>query len=83
MSRSAREATLLARPLLPLSPGINPTLEAPAMADTKDKIKQKIDQGAEKAKEWTDKGVDKTKQGTKKVGEKVKQAGEKIREQGE
>ena len=27
------------------------------MADPKEQVKEKIDQGAEKAKEWTDKGA--------------------------
>ena len=42
------------------------------MADTKDKIKDKIDQGAEKAKDVAGKAVDKTKEAAKAAGEKLK-----------
>jgi hypothetical protein len=42
------------------------------MADTKDKIKDKIDEAADKAKEVTGTAVDKTKEVAKKVGEKIK-----------
>lgn len=57
-------------------------LEISLMGDMKDKLKQKIDQGAEKAKDLTAKGVDKTKEGAKAVGEKVKEAGQRIKDQG-
>jgi hypothetical protein len=52
------------------------------MADTKDKIKVKIDDAAQKAKELAGTAVDKTKSAAKTVGQKVKDAGEKIKEQG-
>jgi hypothetical protein len=52
------------------------------MADTKGKIKEKIDEAAEKAKEVTENVADKAKAATKKVGEKVEKAGEAIKNKG-
>jgi len=52
------------------------------LADTKDKIKEKIDGAAEKAKELAGTAVDKTKSAAREVGQKVKDAGEKLKEQG-
>jgi hypothetical protein len=52
------------------------------MADTKGKVKDKIDQAADKAKDATDKAVDKTKDAAQNVGQKVKDAGQKIKDQG-
>jgi len=52
------------------------------MADTKQKIKDKIDAAADKAKDLTEKAVDKSKQAAKDVGQNVKDAGQKIKDQG-
>jgi hypothetical protein len=57
--------------------------EEHAMADAKDKAREKIDAAADKAKEWTDKGVDKAKEMGQKAGDKMQEAGEKIKEKSE
>ena len=49
------------------------------MADTKDKIKEGIDDAAHKAKEATDKAAHKVSETAHNVGEKVKETGEKIK----
>jgi hypothetical protein len=51
-----------------------------SMSDTKDKIKQGIDDAASKAKQATDKVVNKTKEAGRAAGEKVKEAGQYIRD---
>jgi hypothetical protein len=53
-----------------------------AMADTKGKIKDKIDSAAKKAKEVTEKAGEAVKGAAKKVGEKVKDVGQNIKERG-
>jgi hypothetical protein len=63
----------------PTSLFLSSGMELKVMADIKDKMKDKIDQGAEKAKEMTEKAVDKTKEGAKAVGNKVKDAGQQIK----
>jgi len=56
--------------------------KAMTMADMKDKMKDKIDQGASKAKDATNKAVDKTKEGARKAGESIKDAGKNIKDKG-
>ena len=45
------------------------------MSDTKDKIKEGIDNAASKAKQATDKAVDKTKEAAQTVGKKSRRPG--------
>ena len=52
------------------------------MADTKDKVKDAIDSGAEKAKEVTDKAAEKAREAAKGVGKAVQDAGKKISDAG-
>ncbi len=49
-----------------------------AMASTKDKVKNAIDEGASKAKEVTDKAAQKVGEAAKKTGQKVQETGKKI-----
>jgi hypothetical protein len=51
-----------------------------SMSDTKDKIKEGIDDAASKAKQATEKVVDKTKDAAHDAGEKVKEAGQYIKD---
>jgi hypothetical protein len=53
-----------------------------AMADTKGRVKDAIDNAADKAKNAAGKAVDKTKEVTKDVGKGVKKAGESIKDAG-
>ena len=53
------------------------------MADTKNKIKDTIDQGAAKAKDGTQRAVDKGQDAAKKVGETVKDACQKNQRTGQ
>jgi hypothetical protein len=48
------------------------------MSDAKDRVKNAIDAGAEKAKEATEKVADKSSEAAKEVGEGVHDAGKKI-----
>jgi hypothetical protein len=52
------------------------------MADTKDKVKDAIDNTADAAKKATDKVSDKVKEGAQKTGEAVENAGKKIKKTG-
>jgi len=49
------------------------------MADTKGKVKQQIDNAAEKAKDMAGKGIDRTKEAGQTAGEKLKDAGKKLK----
>jgi hypothetical protein len=53
-----------------------------SMSDTKTKIKEGIDNAADKAKQATDKAVEKTKNAAQTVGEKVKEVGQNIKDRG-
>jgi hypothetical protein len=55
------------------------TFEELSMSDTRDKIKEGIDNAASKAKQTTDKAVDKTKEAAQAAGQKVKEAGQYIK----
>jgi hypothetical protein len=80
--------------IAPLGTGVGPHLvltvsfdypmlvEKALMADMKDKIEDKIDQGAAKAKDVTEKAVDKSKEAAKAAGKKIEEAGRKIKDQG-
>ena len=57
-------------------------LRSSHVADTKEKIKGKIDDAADKAKDLTGKAVDKSKEAAKDVGQKVKDAGQNIKDKG-
>jgi hypothetical protein len=52
------------------------------MAETKDKVKDKIDEAAEAAKNATDKVSDKAKEAAQKTGQAVQNAGKKIKDAG-
>ena len=49
------------------------------MADTKDKVKQGIDNTADAAKKATDKVNEKVKEGAQKTGDAMQNAGKKIK----
>jgi hypothetical protein len=59
-----------------------PLTKGDLMADTKDKVKEKIDAAAEKAKQATDKVSDAAKGAAQKVGQKVEDVGQKIKDSG-
>jgi hypothetical protein len=50
--------------------------------DTKDKVKDAIDAGAQKAKEATDKAAEKAREAAKGVGKAVQDVGKKISDTG-
>jgi hypothetical protein len=53
------------------------------MADTRDKVKDKIDEAAAKAKEATDQASDKAQDTARAAGDKIKETGQKIKDKGE